>query len=381
MRPHEPKADAHSGNRPRPNARTVLALLFLSAAPASAHNVLVSRGRAIVHPDHVEVSLDVAAEDLLHWYDLRPGTAGTIDRTALLRAVDEFAVCLGDVLVVRDAAGERLPVECRPPEANWPLDDDISFPTLARLSAIYRWKFSFSHQPEVLIFQLRPEALPVEMPWHIVLSAQVPLESDPPALRLTSGGNAEILDLARTDYRATILSVPKPGQPSHCAPCNQSGARRFREVCVELAIEDRTVNASIYVPLSLLNTWITLSTDDEGFLNVREQARAAAAARDLMQSALGVETNAGAMAAGLGAVEITPIVPPAAGSEPRPVSLWAGQMRVGLAFTSSDRIEAAEMTWNLFNAAVLSAHAILRFDGRCLDHEFSTYDATLEWRR
>lgn len=374
MRPNNFMMFTSCGRRRGAARRCAALAVWLTASPMVwGHNVMVSRGQFVVNAQHVDVQLEVAAEDMLHWYDLSPGPAGKISIPALREAAEEFALQLGEVLVIRAADGRRLPVECRPPQLAWPATGETDLAAITGWSATFRLRYVIGGAPDLLILQIRAGAMPVETPWQVVLSARGAFAGDGPVLRLTSRGNAELVELSWKDSRPRIELA---GSLRDVTACAGLGVRRFQEICVEANIGESHVDATVVIPLALLNTWFSVPAGPDGLLHELQQRQVIEAAGELMGRSLAVSLDGRAAEAELRSVEID-----AAASQAGEISLWSSCVRASIRFAGPRRFEQVSFSWRLFNAAVLSARFIPCARGVCIPHELSTYRPTVKWQR
>jgi hypothetical protein len=359
----------------------MLLVSFALGTPALAHSLFVSRGEIVVHADHVDVHLELAVEDLLHWYDLRPEADGKISKAAVMEAADEHAFVLERALIVRDNAGNRLNGECQLARTHWPADS--SFDSLALGRAKYTWKFPLPGATSLLLLQLSPHALPIEIPWQVVLTAHGASQTTGTVLPLTTRGNVEVLELSWDKGEPKVIAAQTTLEHGRCTGCDQRGAARFKELCADIEIGDDGMEVSVSVPLSLLMTWVNVSVDGEAFVSPQEQALVIASARDLVTHSIDVETNDGVLTAQALDIEMVSIAPRTTdlpGGIER-LSLWSGRVLARLRFRNPSRLDFARLRWNLFNGGLLSARAVIRADGDCIEHDFSTYRPTLNWQR
>jgi len=351
------------------------------AAPAFAHSFFVSRGEVVVHTDHVGVKLELAVEDLLHWYDLRPDADGKLDSAAVVKAANAHTFVLERTLMVRDQAGNRLNGECQPAQTDWPADGPIDSSALGR--ATYAWKFPMPDATSFLLFQICPNALPLEIPWQVVLAARGASQSTDTVLRLTTRGNVEVLELSWDNGEPKVITAQPALEDGRCAGCDQRGPTQFKEICADIEIGDDVMKVSVSVPLALLATWMNVPVDGEAFVSPQEQALVIASARDLITNAIDVESGGNVLAAQAIAIQVVPIAPQATNlaGEAKRLSLWSGRVLARLRFRNPNRLDSATLQWKLFNGGVLNAHAVIRVDGDCIEHDFSTYRPILNWQR
>lgn len=359
----------------------VLPACMAFAEPAFAHSFFVSRGEVVVHADHVGVMLELAIEDLLHWYDLRPDADGKLDRGAVMEAANAHAFVLERTLIVRDHAGNRLNGECQPVKAEWPANSPLDSSALERVK--YTCKFLLPGVTPFLLFQLRSETLPIDIPWQVVLSGRGASQSAGDSLRLTTRGNVEVLELSWDNGEPKVMTAQTALEHRRCAGCDQRGPAQFKEICADIEIGDDVMDVSLSVPLALLATWVNVPVDGEAFVGPQEQALVIASARDLVTYAVNVEAIDGVLEPRIIDILMVPIATSTSNQlqSVGRLSLWSGRVLARLRFQNPNRLDSAKLRWKLFNGGVLNAHAVIRADEDSIEHDFSTYQPILNWQR
>ena len=368
--------------RPRAShSAWVTAASLALAAPAYGHSFFVSRGEVVVHADHVDVTLELEAADLLHWYDLRPDADGKLGRAAVMETAHTHAFILERSLVVRDQTGNRLRGECRLSQYQW--SDDNSFDSPKGGQATYTWKFPLPDTVQFLMFQLRGDALPFEIPWQVVLTARGASQTTDTGLRLTTRGNVEVLELSWDKGEPKVITAQTALEHGRCAACDQRGPAQFKEICADIEIGDDVMEVSVSVPLALLATWINVPVDNEAYVGPQEQALVIASAADLIAGAIEVQSGGAVLTPRVIAVQLVPIAgrPTDLLGGVESLSLWSGRVLARLRFQNPNRLDSAKLQWKLFNSGVLNAHAVIRADGDSIEHDFSTYQPILHWER
>jgi len=356
---------------PRRNAATLVAIgLVFAAAPAHGHTLLMTRGEAVIHADHVAVELQVAAEDLLHWQAISPDADGRISLLSLGDAAERHAATLQRVFVIREAKGNRLTCEPFRAEPSWRSESSADLHELRKLHATYRSICAWSTAPRFLTFQLLMTGSDIGVLWQVVLAVHGADAGHAQALRLTSRGNAETVEIAWRGGQAEILAARIAGE---CTACADRGVARLKELCADIDIADEAIVVRLSIPLPLLQTWITLPNSDGEFLDqdsVKEAAYALAA------RAVAVEFNGKLVAAEVGDLRFVSL-----DRQSSSISLWTGRMSAQLRFRGVVDADRVGLHWNLFNSAVVTATAFIRSDGGCSEHEFSTYQPFHDWHR
>ena len=63
---------------------------------------------------------------------------------------------------------------------------------------------------------------------------------------------------------------------------------------------------------------------------------------------------------------------------PRRPSAWMSRGQITAEYPSHDFPRKLDLQWTLFNASVLTAHAMVLANGRCIEHDLSVYDPHLK---
>ena len=81
---------------------------IVTSQSALGHALLFSRGKVVVDQCQASFELEIAAEDFVHWYGIRPDAEGSISMRSLQDAAERHALALHRIVVIRDAAGNEL---------------------------------------------------------------------------------------------------------------------------------------------------------------------------------------------------------------------------------------------------------------------------------
>ncbi len=366
---------------------------LLSCFRASAHTVLLSRGEAVVHDGRIAVEIEVWAEDFLHYYAILPDASGHISWAWLGEAAERHAQTIEESLILRDEDGQRLIGE--PAQLRWdaPVDGAIQPEELHRLRARYDLVFQITLRPRLLTFQFRWIGDQAVIPSQLVLDVRGSDQPSGDLVRLTSRGNAETIEVHWHDRKATVDAGWIDATRIHACAQGAGGPARWKEIFAEIEARAQELEARVFIPLPLLETWIPLPRRDEDFLSLGEQQAALAAIAALIQAALSVETDgnpipaeileiaflpANARRSSLSAPDLSPLAKGGARGG-TPISIWTGRLAARLRFRVESTHDQVTLRWNLFNNAVLSVTAALRVGTRCTERVFSTYESIYTW--
>jgi len=360
------------GNRLR---RSLIASVPLMAGsvmalvrPAMAHSLLVSRGEAVMHTDRIAVEIEIAAEDLLHSHAVAMDEQGRFRLGALAAAARAHTVTLDRTLVIRNTEGNRLQGGPFDAQVDWSSGGAVELRDLRRQYVKYTSTYVLPSSSGFVFFQLLPVDRSMIVPWQLVLNVRGESQMGQ-IVRLTSRGNVESVELSWEDGQPSVLPAPHRAEAGSCTPCESRGAARFKQVCADIEIGDTDSSAWLFIPLPLLSTWITVGAEGDEFLDFAEQAAARESVRPLMRSAIEAHTQVGPLTAEVRDVRFV------SGAEAMTdrISVWTGGVRAHVHFQRAGGVETVALRWGFFNGAVLSATANIHADGRCTEHEFSTY--------
>lgn len=349
-----------------------------AASTAFAHPISVTRGVVTVSADNISVSLQVTGEDLLH----QDATLHRLDRLTLHEmrdAFDRYAARLSGVLVLRDISGRRL--ERRVVE--WQLTPAqpgvVEYRDLRAIRATYQMAYAVAGLPKLITFRQEDPEPPARMPAQFALLVrQLPLGGER-SIRLTAGGNAETLEF---DWSATDSCVA-PGSNVLTDPADETRGNRFDSIQAILRIEKHALKLDIRVPVPLMETWFAIPRREPDFLQPDEQRAALLRLTEFFSTLHRVRLNARPVGAQLRRVGF---VGPATsdsgtGTTPQPLGIFTARVAVSLEYAISEEVRDLDITWGLFNSAVLTADVTV-IDGESgRSHRFSTYAPTLSHQR
>jgi hypothetical protein len=361
-------------------ARPALAVIGLVtvADAARAHTFSLIRGTAVVHPDRVVVELRTVADDLDHLYPMQPDDQGRIATTLLRNTVAAHKAYLLASLVIRGAAGERLPGRVVSTQCNAPSRDSLDFHELADIMITHRFEYVTQRRPRYLTFQFleRPDA---GLRAQVVLAVEAAGERPRRTLRLTNGGNVETLEFA-WDHGETGSGSASPAHPRPCAQARGDHGR-LNALQAIVRVEPDGVQIDVVVPLPILETWIAVPRADRDFLEVAEQAAVRNRLREFLRGRNEVRIDGDPVSPVIAELRFLDLDAGTIdeGGSPRRLSAWTARVGVRLRYEAHSAPQQVEVLWGLFNNAVLSADAVVVVDGGCFEHRFSTYDRRFVW--
>lgn len=342
---------------------------------ALAHTLLVSRGTATVHADHVTVEIEVDAEDILHSPDAPTDDPPDGWRATFEKWVVERAAVLSETIILRDGQGRRLPADPyvpHTPPGLAALEPDQH--GLRALRIHYRADYRPIAPLRHLSFQAGPGRAASIGLWQLVCAVRGAGQSDARIVRLTSRGNVETVRIDRTDDGRVVVS----GDGRDARDCFEWLGDGL---CAEIRAAEDGVHARVEVPLPLLSTWVALPTSDGEYLTVAEQRRVVEALPESWTSPISVRVDDAELLAQPPRFRWVPsdfdlLVE----GEPAEVSIWNGRFQVEVFFPFRVPPKDLEMQWNLFNNAVPTVRAFLLDESTSAEHTFSTYAPGFHWR-
>ena len=364
-------------------ARSMWVIALIGAAPALGHTLSITRGTAVVESDALTLELTVSAEDLLHAYNLRPDKNGYFSKEGILLGAAEHGALLLERIVVRDRRGEALPGRLDGMELTPTPPGAIDYDHLRRTFARYKLVYALSSPVHHLSFQQVLGNASRGSPAQIVLAIRS-TNRELRTVRLTSGGNVEIVTLTPTHGHP--VSAAESNDANRGATC---GARPFvlknayRTIRALVYTKDDGVRVELFIPTQILETWLPIPRAKRDFFEIEEQTRFLPESRRFMASRNrmyinGVQCEGRVTGAGfldVGESERDERQPP------RRLSAWTSRLHVTMAYDSSDLPDHVDLQWDLFNATVLTANILLLNGKDCVEHDLSTYEPRLTWQR
>lgn len=345
---------------------------------ASAHPIAVNRGVVTVHKDRITVSLQVTGEDLLH----QDASLQRLDRLSsqqLDGAFERYAARLCRMLVLRDISGRRMEGKIDEWHVTPIKQDVLEYRDFRAIRATFLLEYPTVRPPALVTFRQEDPEQSARMPVQFALLVrQLPIGGER-SIRLTAGGNAETLEFDWSD-----------GHPSNagalhdvCKADDGPASNRFNSVLAILRIEQNALKMDIRVPVPLMETWVAIPRREPDFLHADDQRAALPRLTEFFSTLHLVELNARPVRAQLRHVGI--IGPAASGSDaetaPQTLGIFTARVAVSIEYGISEEVRDVEITWGLFNNAVLTTDVTLIDGESARSHQFSTYAPKLSHQR
>lgn len=347
-------------------------LLSIFAAPAFGHPMKVTRGTVVVADGTLTLSLETPAEALLHAEKLSPSAEGRYAVEAIRRAAESYGQDMRRRIAIRDARGEEVDGRLESCSLDHDGGSGLSLDDLRQTLVRCTLKFALGRANEYLSFQQVERGVDAILPSTFVLSVRAG-DVTLGTVRLTRGGNVEIVRL--TSKEGSV--VEQSGCPTgRFVQTDSQGTIR-----AILRIHDAGVRLEVFMTVRMLETWIALKRSQRDFLEVDEQIRCRAEIARFMAKYNRMSIDGRRVEARRIDIEFLDVgeLGGDAGRSHRRLSAWTSRVRITMEYDSPSHPGSVDLYWTLFNASVLTAHALIVVDGNCLERDLSTYDPHLGW--
>lgn len=367
---------------------SAMALNLSTAHFAVAHQFSFAHGTVTIHVDRIDVVIEFDGEDLSHL----PG-APTDDREEFAAWLEQAAEThhervLGR-LILRDVDGRRLPVDRA--RSSHSITSRTSLPKASwtDVRLVERLVFPISAPPLLLTFQMSPDGELSGLRSQWVLAVHGPQEERERLVRLTSGGNAETIELSAPDTTGTCLTA----QQALPADVNASAEfesfvfsmlqqRKYTGITAVLRETTSGLTLDVYAPLPLVETFITTSRSNADFVEVDEQRVILSRWNELVASRVQFKIDDRLPLASLQhqAFLAPDAADASAAAAPRRLGAFTARTMLRYSLPVADPSASCELTWNLFNSSVLNADVIYASSFHSIVRELSTYSPILRIR-
>lgn len=358
---------------------------LLPASFAAAHSLHVNRGGVVIRGETLTLEVETTVGQLIRDHGAKRSESASFSADDVAATATSRGRELARGIVVRNGAGETMVAQTA--EVSFPTDlsqrlsaDDLqSIPV--RCTFFYELSASDSH----VSFQLAPDTPTHDSAAGLALAVEVN-ETRRSAIRLTGGGNVEVVSISDVQTRTDDASGATQSETTDCGADAFVLRDAHTSVRAIVGIEREWVHLDLFIPSRILESWSPISRADNDFIDANEQSNAARAfaafARDRLHVTVGELARLGHVrtAEFLRPGETTAHVPARAGSHGlRRVSAWTSRLHVGLDFAVGEPDARFEIEWGLYNARVLTAHALVVAGGDCVEVDFSTYARRWTW--
>ncbi len=346
---------------------------------ALGHPIKVTRGTAVVTNETVMMELRISAEDLLHEPYLIPNEAGKYELDEIRRSAQTRGQAIRRCIVVRDDHGQEIDGELESWHLSWAGGATLGFNELRQLTVRYALRFPLKRSLAYLSFQQDVSRAAHANSTMILLAVRVGDEARR-AIRLTSGGNVEIVRLARESHveAANVWSRAEAAS-RRIRQFVQSDSHRTVRAIVQM--HDAGVRVSLFIPMGILETWMPVARSRVDFLTAEEQDKSEQQIRAFISGQNRVLIEGQVVEGTLTDVEFLDIGDIGGSLEGagRRLGFWTTRALIRLEYDSNRHPQSVDLKWTLFNSAVLAGHVLIVADGECLEHDVSRYDPNLNW--
>lgn len=353
-----------------PRVGLIIAAIAAVAGPygghaALAHSLLVSRGDAVITSDDVRVTIDVFAEDFLHYEPLQVDADGSLDLAELTAAAERHGVALAGELTVIDGRGARLACVTTTTHPGWSDNGRVSREELRSLRTRYDLTFRLLTPTPVLTFRSVGSGIRTGVQSQCVLRAGCADSDVHRTLRLTSGGNAEGVELEWSGSTPRLVeSTSVSGHSDLLMPFDPHGPLRFNDVCLDVSLDDEAARATVYIPLPLWESFQPVTRADENRLGADEIDALLRNAAERLRGALAVAGDPGdtdwPFVVTVDSPHISTIGDARTVDTIGSISFWSARLIVRYEPRTLRDGHAPDLSWNLYNELVMSAEAVVR---------------------
>jgi hypothetical protein len=346
-----------------------IGLIPLCSRPVRAHVISIGRGTVVVYPNRLTVELKVTAEDFVHYYGLGTSSKLPLTSEVLLQLAARHAHQLQEHLIIRESEGHQLSGRLISQTMDPALSENLDGERLRSLRVTYLFEYALASTPRHLSFQQAPGEGAAALPSQLYLEARPVGSDDLQVIRLTNGGNVETLKFEWPGDGGGRPSISRVDELQAVVAC--------------LDVHEVDVRVTLEIPLPMLETFLSIERADRDFLEVSEQMAAMPRLRAFFQGRNPIWINGQALNASDTKLEFLDIDSSGLDKSTHSTRLGAWMTRVTViqSYKPNSRPDQIELHWNLFNAAVLEAEAIVVCNGRRSNHRISTYEPTLRWSR
>lgn len=349
------------------------ALLVAAPSVAIGHAFLHTRGVVSVTGERLEITLDVEAEDVLHFGDVRVDAADRVNTDELVAALRRHRDRLASGIAVMDEHGTHAVSRIADEPFEVPPGESLTVDALRQLRLPVHLTYTTTGRPRWLTLRALPESELGRVPWQAGLAVRAG-DAQRRSIRLTSGGNAETIELERTGPPAVV--VASAGAASSACQCGRSlsnDPERFREILADLQSFDNGLLVRVSVPVPVLETWERIARVDGDVLTAGERDSALAAGTGRVARSVTVIVDGRER---VGEVVSSGFAPAgeSAGAVDASSSVWTTRLVTELQFPTDAPGEIAVIHWSLFNSAVVRARVTVHRLDACSERFLTTYD-------
>lgn len=359
----------------------LLGIAFLISFSALTHPISMSSAIVDATEEGLVVEMRVLVEDLVLFYDLKPGKDQKLAAEDLRIKADEHTQFLLKHFSIRDTAGSGLDGEVTRIDKSQIAEEGIHPADLMTYAIIYNFFYPTSAPSNFYTFsQNFPDAkagLPAVMDIIVLQNAQ--MVEEPTKITPTSPYTIEL------DW-VNPKPLPKNWRERKALREEKRkamlGITSYTAVYSYLYITDTEVRHEILIPLLTLESWIKLDRTDPDWLEIAEQKAAEKRVFEFFAEHNQVTIDG---------VGVQPVLDRlsffgvsfkdfARMTEPRRVSSHTARVGLILTYPTKQSPKAVSMTWDLFNDTVPFLRSfVYPFDESVQQFFFVQDEATYNW--
>lgn len=350
-------------------------LCFASSATSFAHPISVSDAYVEVHPDHLDVRLEVFVEDLYLFHDLKLNEQNALPLDRVAEGAKLHTKFLQERFKILTADGIALKPELQEVDDDDLPDHAIPFAHLMFFRLIYDFRYQLDAPAEHLTFlqDFTPDGAVV--PSEVMVKIK-PLQGR--RLQNTLLPNQPwTVRLDRTDKSGESGPSESPQERAERLRKETLGITSYGQTYGFLYLEPEQTRLEVLVPLATLAGSLDVPLEPDGRLEVAEQEALRPLIETVFRDRITVQENGKAVKPKFDRVQIfgVSLTDFSQNVAPQPVGIASARVGVIMSFPAA---ESGQLEWNLFNEylyqvqlAVMQGAKTERVDLRQIDGEKS----------
>lgn len=354
------------------------------ALPAFGHPISVVIETAYVDREKVSMEVEVYAEDLVFYHDVKPDDRNEVPAQALREAAAKHGPLLLERLPVFDAAGGRI--EGGKVASVMGTDDfpaSVPIGELMGYSLVYRLEVPLAKPPEFLTFSQRlvglDDGFPALVDFRVKQAGrdeEVEATLKPGQVRTVrfdwSAGDASPADAEREAWMKEVRA-------------DTLGATGLNSVRSFLYVGRREVRHELLIPFPLLESYFTVERAQPDFLSAEEQEAAKTKVAEFFREKNRIAIDGAERKPASVRVEFFTLEDRDLTKSPKRRTVSTVNARVGvvLSYPTDSPPEEVKLVWNAFNRLAWRVDAFCFAGDEVLRPKFSmaTRQDTFVWKR
>jgi len=363
--------------------RAAVVMLLLVARPLPAHPISLIRCEALVHRDHLDVTLSVMPEDFLLVYGLSANEQSRISAEAINQSAEKHRTFLLNGLVIRDTDGNRLEGKVVRVEVPALPAEGLPVADLMATTISYRLEYPLAKPPTHLTFQQHFGGDSIVIP--ALVDLVVTREGLPPEPTTRIPGDEHVQTI-EFDWNET--SRPVTGDYAEAKAREEAKRRQdmgmasYSATYTFVYIQNEEVRVEILMPLLTLEMWLPVARTNADFLEVPEQLGARESLQAFFSQANEVKIDGVVVKPKLDRLDFYGVdfKDFAMRAEPRRLSAWTARVGAILTYPTKGAPHHVELKWTLFNNEMLTARAVIFAYDKGSRFTFSPREPVFRWK-